>query len=277
MFKTVLGIVGVNQGDRDLRAVMDLVAATGSHLSVLVVSLAGPPPIGGYAEVVSDVWLHEREDDKAKLGERLRLARVQLERSGLSHDVEAVYLEVAWADDRIGERARYADLTIVGPDLMANGKLKNAALGGALFQSARPVLLLPGSAKATLQPKNILLAWDSRTEAARAAGCAIELMKGAENVRITLVDPVSSYLASGAEPGADVATYLARHGIKVTVDQLAGGGRLVAEVLNRHAIDTGSDMIVMGAYGHSRLKERIFGGVTKSMIENAEVPILMAH
>jgi nucleotide-binding universal stress UspA family protein len=81
----------------------------------------------------------------------------------------------------------------------------------------------------------------------------------------------------GAEPGADIAAYLARHGLTVTVDQLAGGGRPVADVLKQHATDIGADLIVMGAYSHSRIRERIFGGVTRSFIEGARLPVLMAH
>lgn len=82
---------------------------------------------------------------------------------------------------------------------------------------------------------------------------------------------------NGHEPGADVATYLARNGIKVTVDRLPSAGRRVDEVFNQHAIDTTADLIVIGAYGHTSLRERIFGGVTKAMIEAPFVPVLMVR
>ena len=92
-----------------------------------------------------------------------------------------------------------------------------------------------------------------------------------------VVDPSAASAKNGEEPGADVATYLARHGIEVTVDRLPSAGRRVDEVLNQHAIDTSADLIVMGAYGHTRLRERIFGGVTKAMIEAPMVPVLMVR
>lgn len=277
MSKTILSIVGVDQADHDLRAAIDVCNEINAHLVVLIVSLAAPPPIGSYAEVVSDAWMQERERDRLNLTARVSSATELLARSGLSFDVTSKYLEAAWADDRLGERARYADLTVAGSELLADGRLKEAVMSGCLFQSARPVLVLPKGSNATLRPNRVLLAWDSRTEAARAVGYAIDLMRNADSVHIALVDPTASVLGSGAEPGADIAAYLARHGIRVTVDQLTGSGRPVADVLNQHAIDMSADLIVMGAYGHSRMRERIFGGVTKAMIDEAQLPVLMAH
>jgi nucleotide-binding universal stress UspA family protein len=102
------------------------------------------------------------------------------------------------------------------------------------------------------------------------------MMKNAESVNVVLVDPTASRW-NGHEPGADVATYLARHGVKVTVDRLPSAERPVNEVLNEHAIDTSADLIVIGAYGHTRLRERIFGGVTKAMIEAPVVPVLLVR
>lgn len=123
----------------------------------------------------------------------------------------------------------------------------------------------------------MLLAWNSRAEAAQAAREALEMMTWAEEVHVVLVDPDSSYWVSGGEPGADVAAYLARHGVKVVVEQLASGGRPVEDVLERHALEIDADLIVMGAYGHSRLRERIFGGVTASMVRESRFPVLIAR
>jgi nucleotide-binding universal stress UspA family protein len=128
-----------------------------------------------------------------------------------------------------------------------------------------------------LTPKVVLLAWDSRVEAARAAREAIDLMSSADSVHVTLIDPQSTHTGNGPEPGADIAAYLARHGCKVTVDRLPSSGYTVAEALRQHAVDISADLVVMGAYGHSRLRERIFGGVTKSMIDVLVLPVLMAR
>jgi nucleotide-binding universal stress UspA family protein len=102
-------------------------------------------------------------------------------------------------------------------------------------------------------------------------------MSSADSVHVTLIDPQATHTGNGPEPGADIAAYLARHGCKVTVDRLPSSGYTVAEALRQHAVDISADLVVMGAYGHSRLRERIFGGVTKSMIDEAALPILMAR
>ncbi len=103
------------------------------------------------------------------------------------------------------------------------------------------------------------------------------MMKLAQSVHVTMVDPVAASRVSGDEPGADIATYLARHGVNVSVETLPSAGRFVTDTLQRHALDINADMIVMGAYGHSKLLELILGGVTKSMLKEAKLPILMAH
>jgi nucleotide-binding universal stress UspA family protein len=122
-----------------------------------------------------------------------------------------------------------------------------------------------------------MVAWDARIEAARAVREAIDMLAAADDVHVVLVDPKAHLWDHGEEPGADIAAYLARHGAKVTVHRLPGQGMTVAEVLRRHAGDMAADLVVIGAYGHSRLRERIFGGTTKSMLEDATVPLFMAR
>jgi nucleotide-binding universal stress UspA family protein len=211
------------------------------------------------------------------LGAAVSTAREVLDASGISFDVSADYFEQVWADDLIGERARYADLTLIGPDIASDPTLRKQVLNGCLFESGRPILLLPASGKRTLKPKTIFLAWNSGVEAARAVQQSLELMVAAEEVRVVLVDPRASIAVNGEEPGADIGTYLARHGVTVTVEQMPSAGRSVGAVLKQHAIDVSADLIVMGAYGHSRMRERLFGGVTKAMLDAPDVPVLMAH
>jgi len=168
-------------------------------------------------------------------------------------------------------------VTILGPHLLTDEKMKAKVIDGALFESGRPILLIPHGTKPTLCPKRILLAWDSGMECTRAAREALDIMASAEEVHVTLVDPDTSSIANGAEPGADIAAYLAHHGIKVDVDRLPSGGQSIAEVLKQHATDMSAELIVMGGYGHSRTREWIFGGVTRSMIDDPNLPVLMAR
>ena len=276
-FKTVVSVIGVDQSDRDLKTAIGLCQEVTAHLSILVIALAAPPPMGEHATVVLDAWSQEREAELARLLKRTEEVTTLVADSGLSADVESEYSEMVSADFIVGRRARYTDLTILGPELLEGETLKAYVLNGALFESGRPVLLVPDGSVPTLRSKRILVAWDSRAEASRAVREALDLLACADDVRITLVDPEASYRGSGPEPGADIATYLARHGVKVTIDRLPRSGHSVADVLREHAIDVSADLIVMGGYGHSRLRERIFGGVTKSMIDEPPMPVLMAR
>lgn len=276
-FKTILTVTGTHRGDNDIKLATSLCEEVGAHLSVLAVALAAPPPIGDYAAPISDAWMEERRADLEQLEKRTAAVSHLLASSAISADVTNAYAEIGWADEIIGRRARYADLTLIGPELVSDGTLKDKTIEGALFSSGKPMLLVPEGSRPTLQPRKVMIAWDSRIEASRAVREAIHMLTAADDVRLVLVDPVEGESHQGAEPGADVATYLARHGAKVMVERLPSSGQSVAEVLKRHAADMSADLVVMGAYGHSRLRERLFGGVTKSILNDLSMPVFMAH
>jgi nucleotide-binding universal stress UspA family protein len=276
-YRTILAVVGVNHFDEDIRNAITISQSVEAHLTAVVLAMAAPPPIGSYAEVVSAAWLEERQGDMEKLARQTDAIKAALASSGLSHDVQDVYTEFAWADEDVAERALYADLTLIGRQAGEDEDLCKRILGGALFQSPSPVLFNPTGRVATLSPRSVLVAWDSRAEAGRAVRQALPVLKAASEVRVTLVDPVAAASRNGEEPGADIALYLARHGVTVSVDVLSSSGRSVGETLKQHAVDVSAELFVMGAYGHSRLRQRIFGGVTRSMIEEAELPIFWGH
>ncbi|TIT94290.1 MAG: universal stress protein [Mesorhizobium sp.] len=276
-FKTLLTVTGPDHGDHDLKLAAGLCEEINAHLSVLVLLIAAPPSGGGYAAVVSPAWLAEREAGIEMLESRSSAVSKILSESPVSADLSSDYPEQSWADEVIGRRARYADLTIVGPEMLASHVLKEKVIAGGLFASGKPVLLVPKGARGTLKPKRVLVAWDASLEASRAVREPLDILAGANEVRIVMIDPIEDERHHGAEPGADVATYLSRHGVKVMVDRLPSSNHSIAEVLRQHAVDTGAELMVMGAYGHSRLRERIFGGVTMSMLEEPGLPILMAR
>ncbi|MET3649179.1 universal stress protein [Phyllobacterium ifriqiyense] len=275
--KTIMCVVGLKVGDHDLQSAISLCNENQARLLVLVLAFASPPPIGDYASTISDVWLEERTREIHKLKKRAATIAKLVETAGVSASVQSEYLEFASAVDEIGRRGRCSDLTLIGSEALKSSVLKTKIIEGALFESARPLLIVPEGCIPTLTPKRILVAWDSRAEAARAMREALDMLVGADEVHITIVDPDTSSSMNGPEPGADVGAYLAHHGAKVTVDRLPSGGAEIADVLKQHAVDTAADLIVMGGYGHSRLRERVFGGVTKSMIDDPTISILMAR
>lgn len=276
-FKTLLTVTGPNQGDGDLKLAASLCEQIDAHLSVLVLELAAPPSGGEYAAIVSPAWLEERQAELKRLEKRISAVGAFLSQTPVSADLSDDYPDTGWADDVIGRRARYADLTILGPDLLASHALKDKVIEGTLFSSGKPILLVPEGSRPTLKPKRILVAWDARLESSRAVRESLDMLKGAVEVHLVMVDPIEDEFHHGAEPGADAAAYLARHGVKVTVERLPSANHSVAEVLRQRAGDMAAELLVMGAYGHSRLRERIFGGVTKSMLEGQSLPVLMAR
>lgn len=276
-FKTLLSVVGMNQGNRDLELAAQICEDAKAHMSVLVVSPAASVPIGTYADVVSDAWYVERQHDAKKLKARAEEVTAFVNEKGLSADVTSEYAEIALIGDVIGRRARYSDVTLVGPSLLADEDISDNALDGAIFRSGRPVLMVPESGSVTLAPKAVSIAWDGSLEAARAVAAAMPILAAASDVRIVIVDPVAGEGGHGAEPGADLAAYLSRQGIKPSAERLPSAGRSIADVLSQHASDNKIELMVMGAYGHSRLRERIFGGVTRSILNRVSLPILMAH
>lgn len=148
-------------------------------------------------------------------------------------------------------------------------------LNGALFESGRPVLLVPSSSPLTLRPKNILIAWDSGVEAARAVREALPLLLQANIVNVTTVETDKE--GNDINNAFDLAAYLSRHGVKVTPQQIQSGDRPMANILRQHAFDVGAELLVMGSRNHSRTRRPIFGAVTRSMLDGLTIPALMAQ
>jgi nucleotide-binding universal stress UspA family protein len=274
--KSVFCIIGTDRCDRDIMNAINLCNELNAHLSVLIVGLT-PIPMGGYGAVLPDAWTLEREADVFAIKMREQRVKSLAVAYGVSTDVDICYVGERWADEIIGQRARYSDLTIVGPDLLCQPDLKISAVEGVLFHSGSPILILPADAHPTLRPRKVLFAWDARMEAMRAARAAIDVMAGAEEVHVTVVDVGDIADKTNPVLPASIAAYLARHGAKVTTDRLPACGRAATEVIRQHALDISADLIVMGAYGHSRLRERVFGGVTRSMIDAPPLPVFMMH
>jgi nucleotide-binding universal stress UspA family protein len=274
--KSVFCIIGTDRCDRDIMNAINLCNELNAHLSVLVVGLT-PVPMGGYGTVLPDAWTLEREADVAAMKAREQRVRSLAIAYGVSTDVDICYVGERWADEMIGQRARYSDLTVVGPDLLCQPDLKTSAIEGVLFHSGSPILILPADAAPSLRPRKVLFAWDSRMEAMRAARAAIDVLAGAIEVHVTIVEAGDKPNESIPVLPASIAAYLARHGAKVTTDRLLANGRAATEVIRQHAADIFADLIVMGAYGHSRLRERVFGGVTGSMIDAPPLPVFMMH
>ena len=177
-------------------------------------------------------------------------------------------------NDSAALNSLHADLVIVG-GLGAGGLPSDWSAETLLLATGVPFLLLPepwtGSAT-----EHVVVAWNASREARRAIADALPLLAGARSVTILVVDPQKNP-RHGDEPGADVAHYLTRHGAKVAVEQVQSHAEPIAKVILAYAERHKSDLIVVGAYSHARTTEMIFGGVTRSLLRDAAVPLLIAH
>ena len=145
------------------------------------------------------------------------------------------------------------------------------------MDTGRPALVIPGQGATALPPRRAIIAWNGTREAARAAHDAVPLLAGAEQVTVLVVDPQSHRSAVAEEPGAALARHLARHGLRTEARTVSSAQRSVGEAVLAEAAATGAELIVMGAYGHSRLREFVFGGVTEHLLRAMPVPVLFAH
>ena len=121
-----------------------------------------------------------------------------------------------------------------------------------------------------------MIGWNESGEAINAIRAAMPLITGADAVHVVVIDP-PQHGPNRSDPGGQVSQYLARHGAKVEIDVLSKTLPRVSDVLLRHADDMKADMLVMGAYGHSRFREAVFGGATRDMLEQTDLPVFMAH
>jgi nucleotide-binding universal stress UspA family protein len=184
------------------------------------------------------------------------------------------------ADALLVLNARYADLVILGQsDRGDDGglPLPDDLPETVAMETGRATLVVPRGGVRKPPGANVLLCWNASRESARAASDALPILTAAAQVTVLIVEPRTTAQGHGAEPGADVATWLSRHGVKVTVLREVAPNADVGDVIASRAMDHGSDLIVMGIYGHSRLREMILGGASRAMLATMPVPVLMAH
>lgn len=190
--------------------------------------------------------------------------------------------ETRLVDDEAGSaislQARYCDLVVIGQSDPTASTLVVARdfPEHVVMNSGRPVLIIPRAGPFVDLGKRPLIAWDASAAAARAVVDAIPFLQHAEAVDVAVFNPEEAAGVHGQEPGADIALYLARHDIKVDVRQRTASTP-IGDALLLLATELASDLIVMGGYGHARLREILLGGVTRTALESAIVPVLMSH
>jgi nucleotide-binding universal stress UspA family protein len=189
--------------------------------------------------------------------------------------VRASHYDVASIVD---DHGRATDL-IVAPQSDPDGDIYLPAdvTEDLLMEAGRPLLVVPRRGRVTKLGETVLLAWNNSREAARAAFDALPILKAAKTVKLVTVDPPRNRKGDADLPAAEIASALARHGVKVEAAVSLTGGLSIADGLAAQIDNHGADLLVMGGYGHSRLREVVFGGATRDMLEKMTVPVFISH
>jgi nucleotide-binding universal stress UspA family protein len=231
-----------------------------------------PTVMGGIPASLIDA---QRADSERAATGALAKFDAAAKRAGVSFESRIVEASLAGAADTFGAMARRFDLSVIAqaePDKIAPEEL---IVEGALFGSGRPVVVVPYIQKSGVKLNRVMVAWDASRNAARAVADAMPFLAKAGVIDVVIV--ASERPKSDEVAGADIGHHLARHGLKVDVKRIVATDTDIANTILSHAADSSADFIVMGGYGHSRLREFVLGGATRGILSSMTVPVLMSH
>jgi len=276
-YQTILvQLDGTGRDAARIAAAARIGAADGAHIVGLFVVHPFYPSLGNFGDPAVGVMadLHCQYQDEAKRGADAIHTEVEgvCKAAGLPFEWRC---EEGFAEDIVPVHARYADLCIMGqPDPDKMEPSANQALPIVTVMNAgRPVLVIPYAGDHEALGTNVLIGWNGSREATRAAHDALPLLKKAAKVSVVSIDSgTRDHIA-----GFDISAALARHGVNAEAVRTVAGDVGVGEIILSEAADLGANLIVVGGYGHSRLRELILGGVSETLMNAMTVPVLMSH
>jgi nucleotide-binding universal stress UspA family protein len=276
MIKDLVVNLTVGNG-RDAAAQFALSIAARFEAHIAGVAFAYDPVITPTAlDGLSATWVDaQRAENRAAAQEAVDRFEAAAKREGLSAEHRIVEANLGVAAALFGRIARCFDLAVVGqtdPERVLPDDLLIEAL---LFESGRPALVVPYIQREDLKLSHVLVCWDGSHNAARAIADSLPFLTRTKKVQIVIV--ASGDGKTDELPGTDLGKHLARHGLDVEVKRLVAAQVDVSSVILSYAADCGADFIVMGGYGHSRLREFVLGGATRGILQSMTVPVLMAH
>jgi nucleotide-binding universal stress UspA family protein len=282
MIRTIVVPNTATVGDVDaLNAAIDLATDLGAHLLVLEIVNLPVPATGAWGfmpdAAMSDVYQRLRtraEDNVARL-------RAKLEPEPLSSEVMAVEALFVEPYRMAAHCAHAADLVVMagGGTDNTEARITHAYFASLLLESGRPVLVVPPHCDVALPPRHVVVGWRPSREASRALHDSLPLLMAADTVDVLVVEPAGAELDDEDDdlPGTDLVEHLARHGVVANRVVRESQGQSVASVLLEHAQLSQAQLIVVGGYGHSRLREWAVGGVTRELLSEATLPVLYSH
>jgi nucleotide-binding universal stress UspA family protein len=249
-----------------------------SHLAGIVFAydpIVSALAVGGGWEMMTPKWV---EEQRAKAAAAANAAVVKFEEAarliGISADARVLTVSVEKAADLFGKLARRFDLLIVRQNEPRRPGYEDLLIEAALFDSGRPVLVVPYIQTEGPKLDHVLVCWDGSRHTARAVADAGPFLARARMIEVVTI---GAEVKSEEISGADIAHHLARHGLNIELKNIAAPDLDVSNAILSHAADVSADFMVMGGYGHSRLREFILGGATRGILATMTVPTLMSH
>lgn len=257
-----------------LDAAIRLAQAHEAHLTGLyVLPLINVP---GYAEaqIPLEVIEKQRQNMRAQADKAEKVFGAAADKAGIAREWRCVEDDFAHA---LSVNARYVDVVLTGQDDKSDPMSVGGLTERVVFEAGRPVLVIPYIGAGKTIGERVLVAWNASREAIRAVHDALPLLERAKSVTVMAVNPPGGAAGEGDIPAADVCLHLARHGVRAEADHVEAHDIAVGDMLLSRAADKSIDLLVMGAYGHSRLRELVLGGATRHILGHMTIPVLMSH
>jgi nucleotide-binding universal stress UspA family protein len=247
----------------------------GAHIAGIAFVFDPIVPISGTGYIPAEIIDTQLSDNQAAAQAAIDRFAAATSRTGVSAEPITLSASSAGAGEQFARIARRFDLAIVGQAEPGGNAAEELIAESTLFESGRPMIVVPYIQKAPLKLDRVMVCWDGSRPAARAIADAMPILEKAGRVEVVIV--TNERGKQDEIEGADMGQHLARHDLKVDVKRIPGGNIDVAAALLSHVADSGADFIVMGGYGHSRLREFVLGGVTHSILRAMTAPVLLSH
>ena len=231
-----------------------------------------PTPYGGM-HIPAD-WPEQLSARQSAKEKKVQKIEAILQKAGALGEVRTLWCPVSELQNQVELSCRTADLALFASGLRNDDDAFREMLYGGIFRSPICAVL---NADPGFTPSNVLVAWDQSPASTKAVHMALPLLKKADEVTIACFDPPSYSGGDRFEPGAALAAWLSRHDCAVSVAQYTTGVIAVSDAIQERAKETGAELVIMGAYGHSRMQQAVFGGTTRSMVEQTHLPVFLAH
>ena len=270
----VVNLSGRKPRDFAAEYAISIAATFGAHITGISFVYEPVIPDGTLGGVPADLIELQREENSKVADEAVSRFDAGVKKAGISAETRVLDASFGGAATRFAQIARRFDLAVVGQAQREGGAGDELMIEGALFESGRPMVVVPYIQQRGLTLERVLACWDGSRTAARAIGDAMPFLERAKAVDIVIV---AEERKSEEMTGTNMCAHLVRHGVAASVKRVTKGDIAIEDALLSYAADSGADFMVMGGYGHSRLREFILGGVTRGILASMTVPVLMSH